>query len=164
ELVQVPTCFDDRTGKISAEKVPFFALYFEDSATIELLFALGASHPCDLCKARFHAGAVQTSVAAGHFDEYRFSPTGARLQIANRVSGYQLALIDDDDLFTSLFNFGQNVSAQDNGMVTCQAFYQIASFIDLLRVKPGRGFIEDEHDGIVDNRLGKSHSLTIALR
>jgi hypothetical protein len=56
------------------------------------------------------------------------------------------------------------MGAQNDRVIARQRFDQAARFGNLLRIQAGRGLVQDQHVGIVDDRLGESNSLPVALR
>ena len=66
-------------------------------------------------------------------------------------------------LLASLLHFGQDVGAQDDGVVARQAANQLAGFIDLLGVEAGGRLVENQDVGVVDDGLRQSDALPVAL-
>ena len=52
---------------------------------------------------------------------------------------------------------------EDHGVLSREVFNQLARLDNLFRVKPGRGFVEHQHFGVVDERLRQTHALAIAF-
>ena len=97
--------------------------------------------------------AIRLPVAGGHLEQKSFRAAGLRLQVAHRIRRYQLSLVDDDDLLAGLLHFGQDVRAEEDGVVAGQALDKIAGFIDLLGVEARRRFIENQHVRVVNDWL-----------
>ena len=57
----------------------------------------------------------------------------------------------------------QDVGAENDGVVAGQRLEQVADFDDLLRVETGGGLVQDQHVGIVDDRLRQADALPVAL-
>jgi hypothetical protein len=74
-----------------------------------------------------------------------------------------VAFVDDNDVFAGLLHLGQNVRAQNDGVLAGQVFDEVASLVDLLGVKTGSGLVQNEHVGIVNNGLRQSHPLPVAF-
>ena len=86
------------------------------------------------------------------------------VQVINGVGRDHLALVDDDDLFADLLHFGQDVRAENDGVIAGKAFDQLARFDDLFRVEAGGRLVQNQHVGIVDDRLRQPDALPIAFR
>jgi len=56
------------------------------------------------------------------------------------------------------------VRAEDDGVIAAETFDEAAGLDDLFRVQAGRGLVEDQHFGVVKQRLSKADSLSIPLR
>ena len=74
------------------------------------------------------------------------------------------ALVDDDDALAGLRDLGQDVRAEDDRVVAGEAPDQLARLDDLLRVEAGGRLVEDQHVGVVNQRLGEADALPVALR
>jgi hypothetical protein len=72
-------------------------------------------------------------------------------------------LRDDDDALAGLLDFGEDVGAENDGVVAGEMLQQFADLDDLLGVETGSGFVEDEDIGIVDDGLGQSDALAVAF-
>ena len=62
-----------------------------------------------------------------------------------------------------VLHFGQDVGAEDDGVVAGEAVDQLADFDDLLGIEAGGGLVEDQDVGVVDDRLGEADALAVAL-
>ena len=110
-----------------------------------------------------HQQGIGLAVPGGDFEQKSFSIAGPRLQVAHRVGGDQLALVDDEHLLAGLFDFRKDVGAENNGVIAGQAFDQVAGFVDLFGIQPRGGFVENQHVWIVNNRLRQTHPLAVAF-
>ena len=95
---------------------------------------------------------------------HRFRSAQPRRQVVGRVDRDDVALVDDDDALAGLRDLGQNVRAEDDRVIAGELLDQLARFDDLLRVEAGRRLVEDEHVGVVDERLREADALPVALR
>jgi len=86
------------------------------------------------------------------------------LQIAHGIRGHQLALVDNDDTFAGLFDFRQDVGAQNNGVVAGEALDQVARLVDLLGIESGGRLVQNEHFGIVNDGLCQADPLAVPFR
>ena len=92
------------------------------------------------------------------------SRAAAIRQVVGRVDGHDLALVDDDDALAGLRDFGQDVRAEDDRVIAGELLDQLARLDDLLRVEAGGRLVEDQHVGVVDQRLRQADALLVALR
>ncbi len=107
---------------------------------------------------------IENAIAAGNFHEHRFAAARPILQIMDGIGRDQLALVDDDHVLAGLFHFGQDVSTEQDGVIAGEIPDQIAGLVDLFGIESGGGFVEDQHVGIVDDRLRQTYALAIAFR
>ena len=61
-------------------------------------------------------------------------------------------------------DLGQDVRAEDDRVIAGELLDQLARFDDLLRVEAGGRLVEDQHVGVVDERLGEADALLVAFR
>ena len=106
---------------------------------------------------------IERALASFDFEHHRFGAARAILQVLDRIRGHQLALVDDDHLLAGLLHFGQNVGAENNGVIAGQAANQLAGFVDLFGIQAGGGLVENQNIGIVDDGLGQSDALPVAF-
>ena len=86
------------------------------------------------------------------------------MQIGDRIHRDDFAGVNDDDLAAGLFDFRQDVSAENDGVVAGKAGDELAGLALLLRIKAGGGFIKDENRRVMNDRLSDADALTITLR
>ena len=86
------------------------------------------------------------------------------MQIGDGIDGDDFAVIDDDDFAARLFDFGQDVRAENDGVIAGEAGDQLAGFALLLGIEAGGGLVEDQHRRVVDDRLGDADALAVAFR
>jgi hypothetical protein len=79
-------------------------------------------------------------------------------------SATTLRLVDDHHALAGLLDLGEDVRAEDDGVIAGERLDEAASLVDLLGVEPRRRFVEDQHFGVVDERLREADALAIALR
>jgi len=139
ELVEVPAGFDDGAGEIAADELAFVALDFEDGALAAFFFELDSADACDFFEALLGGWSGETAGARGHFDQDRFGAASAGLQVLDGIRSDQLALINDDDSLAGLLDFGQDVGAEDDGVVACKALDEVARLVDLFGSRPAVG-------------------------
>ena len=103
--------------------------------------------------------------AAGiHLHEHRLGPAQPGGQVVRRVHRDHPSVVDDDDALAGLRDLGQDVGAQDDGVIARQAADQVAGLDDLLGVEAGGRLVQDQDVGVVDERLGQPDALPVALR
>ena len=61
-------------------------------------------------------------------------------------------------------DFGQNVRAQNDGVLAAERVNELADIDDLFGVEPGGGLVEDQHVGAVNQRLRQPDALPVAAR
>ncbi len=59
---------------------------------------------------------------------------------------------------------GKDMGAENDGMVAGQALDQVAGFVDLFGIEARRGFVKNQHVGVVDDGLRQTDPLAIAFR
>src|SRR5262249_12397102 len=118
----------------------------------------------DLHQALLHFSGRQATATRGDFQEHRAAAGCPRPQVRNGVGSDELALINDDDPFAGLFDFGKNVRAEDDGVIPAKALDQVAGFIDLFWIEAGSRLVEDQHIRVVNDGLSQSDALTIPFR
>ncbi len=77
-----------------------------------------------------------------------------------------MSLGDDDDALTGLRDFGKDVRAQDDRVIAGRGelLDELARLDDLLRVEAGGRLVENQHVGVVNQRLREADALLVALR
>src|SRR5262249_43276408 len=115
----------------------------------------------DLHQALLHFSRCQATATSAKFQEHSPTTGCPCPQVRNGVGSDELALINDDDPFAGLFDFGKDVRAEDDGVIPAKALDQIASFVDLLGVEAGSRLVEDQHIRVVNDGLSQSDALTI---
>ena len=113
-----------------------------------------------------HAASAARGVRARRVDlhVHRLRAAQPRGQVVGRVDRDDAALVDDDDALAGLRDLRQDVRAEDDRVVAGEAADQIARLDDLLRVEAGGRLVEDQHLGVVDDRLRQADALPVALR
>ena len=163
QFIEIPAGCDHGARQVAAHQLSLLALHFKDQA---LLFALGTRYAADAgdrFELLLHQHGFRLAIAGGDFDQNRFGAARPRLQVAHRVGRHQLALVDDDHLLAGLFDFGKDVGAEDDGVVAGQALDQVAGFIDLLGIEARCRLVENQHVGVVNDRLRQPDALAIAF-
>src|SRR3984957_2603527 len=163
KLIQIPAGFDHGACQLAANQAALLAFHFEKDAVVNLLFAEHAADAGDLLKLVLHDRQFQFSAASGDFDDNGLGAASPRLQIEHRVGRDQLAPVDDDHLFTSLFDFRKDVCAQDNGVFARKILDQVPRLVDLLRVEAGGGLIENQNLRVMNNGLRQAYPLPVSF-
>ena len=92
------------------------------------------------------------------------SPPRARCcRFSTESVATSLPAVDDHHLLAGLLDFGQDVRAENDGVVAGQAADQRTRLVDLLGVQAGRRLVQNQHVGIVDDGLRQSDALPVAL-
>ena len=79
--------------------------------------------------------------------------------------GEDLAVIDDRDARAQLLELGQDVAADDDRLAEgAQLAEQLPQLDAGARVEAGRGLVEQQHLGVVDERVGEAEPLLHAAR
>ena len=89
---------------------------------------------------------------------------GARLQLGRRAVRHDAPAVDDDDARAHGLDFFQYVRREDDRLVRAHALDEIAHLVLLVGVQPVGGLIEDQHVGVVDQRLGEAGAVLVAFR
>jgi hypothetical protein len=97
--------------------------------------------------------------------EYVFEASGrrARFEARGRVVGHEPAARDDDRARAHRVHFFEDVCGDHDGLVLRDFADQRAHFVFLQRVEAVRGFVEDQHLGIVHDGLGQADAAFEAL-
>jgi hypothetical protein len=103
------------------------------------------------------------AIGGRNFERHGFRTMQAAGEVMDGIPRNQFSLTDDDDLFAGLFDLGQNVGAENDGVVTRELLEQVAYFDDLLGVESAGRLVEDEDVGIVDDRLGEADALPVSF-
>ncbi len=93
-------------------------------------------HAVDLAEPRF---GVSGRPSQGQGDLFRMAQPGG--QSVRGVLGDNAPAADDDDALADCGGFGENVSAQNHGMRSCQAFDQFPDLDDLFGVEADGRFV-----------------------
>ena len=163
QLIQIPAGFHDGARQIAANEAILQAFHFKDRSVVAGFLQQDAADAVDGFQAMLDGLRVERAAASLHFQHHRFGAARAILQVVHRIRRHQLALVDDEHLLAGLLHFGQDVRAQDDGVVAGQAADQIARFVDLLGVQPGGGLVENQNVGVVDDGLRQSDALPVAF-
>ena len=108
---------------------------------------------------RFRVGAHRVHLHVASFPTRADAPSGCPACRPPRPS-----LVDDDDALAGLTDLGKDVRAQDDRVVAAELLDQPARLDDLLRVEAGGRLVEDQHLGVVEQRLREADPLPVALR
>ena len=100
---------------------------------------------------------------AGDFEQDGFGAARSGLQIADGVGGDELSFIDDDDLLAGLLDLGQDVRAENDGVLAGEILDEIACLVDLLGVEAGGGLVENQDVRIVNDGLCEANALPVAF-
>ena len=74
-----------------------------------------------------------------------------------------MALGDDEDGLAHRLDLGEDVAAEDDGVLLAQGLDQGADLDDLLGVQAHGGLIQDHHLRVPQQSLGDAHPLAVAL-
>ncbi|HEY6508301.1 MAG TPA: hypothetical protein VIY56_09830 [Vicinamibacterales bacterium] len=160
QLEQPPAAVDDGGGELAADVAAGFALDLEAERAAARFGRRGhARHAVDGGQDARGVGAHRVQLHV-----HRFRSAQARRQVVGRVHRHDLALVDDHDARARLTDLGQDVGAQNDRVVSAKLLDQLAGLVDLLRVEAGRRLVEDEHLGVVEQRLREADALPVALR
>jgi hypothetical protein len=136
------------------------AFDLKNMAAISALLVHDATDTGHLLETRANIGFGQGSL---DIERHRLRAAQAIGEIGDCVGGDQFAMADDDDLVAGVLDLGQDMSAEDDGVVAGEAADQLAGFDDLLGVETGSGLVENQDLGVVDNRLRQADALAVAF-
>ena len=85
------------------------------------------------------------------------------VQVGDGIGNHDLAVVDDDHLAAGLLDFGQDVGAENDGVIAGEAGDQLAGFALLFGIEAGGGLIENQHGRVVNDRLGDADALPVAF-
>jgi hypothetical protein len=109
-------------------------------------------------------GGTRVGAQRVHLQVDRLGPAQAGCQVVGRVHGHDAPLVDDHDAVAGLADLREDVRAQDDRVVAGERGDELSRLDDLLRVEARRRLVEDEHLGIVQQRLRQTDPLPVALR
>ena len=84
-------------------------------------------------------------------------------QVVRRAVRHNLPLVDDKDAVTHSLHLRQDVGGQDDGVPFRKAADKVADVDNLFGVETHGGLVQNQHIRVADQRLGKPHTLTVAL-
>lgn len=84
-------------------------------------------------------------------------------QVVRGVAGHQPAPGDNHDLLAYRPHLGQDMAAEDDGVLLPQLPDQIPDLDDLDGVQAHGGFVQDHHLGVAQQGLGNANPLFVAL-
>ena len=110
------------------------------------------------------AGAASLLGAAGGADPTsRAWPPRKRRSAVDGVAVDDAAAVHDLHAVAHRLHLGQDVGGQDHAVGARQLADQRADLADLVRVEPDGRLVEDDHVGVVDDRLRDADALLVAL-
>ena len=124
QLVQIPAGIDHGAGQVGANVAALQALHLEGQAAVLGFPRQHAADAGHLLQALLDLGRIERSVGGCHFQRHGFGAAQAVGQVRHRIGGHQLALIDDDNALAGLFDFGQDVGAENDGVIAGQVLDQ----------------------------------------
>ena len=84
-------------------------------------------------------------------------------QLLRAVRGQDAPLVDDDDAIAHLLDLRQDMTRNQDGMMTGQLLQEGAHPAYLVGIEPDRGLVQNEHIGVVQQAVGNPHTLAIPL-
>ena len=91
-------------------------------------------------------------------------PTDLRAEIVGRAVGDQFAVADDDDARAGRLHLAEDVRREDDRLLLADLLDDAADLGDLVGVEARGRLVEDEHLGLVHDRLREADALAEALR
>jgi hypothetical protein len=88
----------------------------------------------------------------------------ARGQIVGCVDSHDASLVDDHHALAGLRDLWQDVRAEHDGVIARQAANEVACLDDLLRIEARGWLVQNQHIGIVNERLREADALLEAFR
>ena len=86
------------------------------------------------------------------------------LQAGRRVDREESPVVDDGHAAADQRRFGEDVSAEQDGVVGPEGADHLACLMDLARIEAGGGLVEEQDLRRSEERLGQAETLPIALR
>ena len=163
QLAQVPAGVDHGAGEVGADVAALQALDFEDAGGRPWLLHHDAADAGDLFEAALHFAGLGAAVGGFDFERDGFGAAQAVGQVGDRILGDELALADDDDALAGVFDLGQDVGAEDDGVIAGEGREQLADLDDLLGIETAGRLVEDQDVGVVDDGLGDADALAVAF-
>src|SRR6266436_3756838 len=89
--------------------------------------------------------------------------SGARLQLLRRAVGDDAAAVDDDGPGARRLDLLEDVGRKNDRLLLAHAADERAYLVLLVRIEAVGGLVEDQHFGIVDQRLSETGAVAKAL-
>ncbi len=159
QLEEVPAASDDGVGDGAADVGALLAVHFEAGRTLARVGDADAHDPGDRLQRALHV--VNRPL---RLHEHRHGAAQSLRQRIGRVGGDDLALADDHDLLAGLGDLREDVRAQDDRVIALERANQLPRLDDLLGIEAGGRLVEHEHFRFMNQRLGKTDALLVALR
>ena len=96
------------------------AFHFELQAAVLRLLHHHAAHAGDLLQALLHFAGIGSAVGRFDFERHRLGAAQPVREVRDRILRHQLALADDDDALAGVLDLGQDVGAEDDGVLAGQ--------------------------------------------
>ena len=118
QFIQIPAGVDDGARQVGADVAALEALDFESAGGRPWVPSSDhAADAGDLFQALLDFAGVGMSVGGFDFERDGFGAAQPVGEIGDRVDGHQLALVDDDDALAGVLDFGEDVGAEDDGVI-----------------------------------------------
>ena len=96
-------------------------------------------------------------------DRDRARHVGLLLEFLRRAVGDDLAAVDDDGARAGGLDFLQDVGGENDRLLLAHPLDQLADLVFLVRVQAVGGFVQDQHLRIVNDGLGETGAVPVAL-
>ena len=78
------------------------------------------------------------------------------------IEGNEPTAIDYDHAVAHHTDFGKEVGAQDNGVISAKLLDEVSDLGDLHGIEAHRRLVKDQHVGVVQHGLGQANALPVA--
>jgi len=153
-FVEIPAGIDDGASEIAADGAVVVGLDFKSESAGGGVAREDASDAGNQFEAGLGGDGIKSAIAGGDFDKDGAGTASAILQIVDGVGGDELALINDDDLFAGLLDFGKDVGAENDGVIAGEGLDEVAGFVNLFGIEASGRLVKNQDVGIVNDGLG----------
>jgi hypothetical protein len=160
EFIESPSGLDHGAGDIAAHVLALHAFDFE---TVDALLGIFCDYTADAGETLENDENFSGRDRRDDLDTDRLGSAQTVGEVGDSIGRHDLAAADDDDLAAGVFDFGEDVRGEDDGVVAGEGGDEFAGLDDLFGVEAGGGFIENQDLGVMDNGLGETDALAVAF-
>ena len=89
---------------------------------------------------------------------------GQEVEVLGQGIGHKHAFVDDDHMVAHRLHLLHDVGGEQHGAVLAVGADKFADFNELVRIETGGGLVQNQHFGVVDERLRDADTLFVTAR